>query len=385
MASTFDLSPVAAPPLEHALEDGWTLPASWYSDLGVAALERERVFANTWQYGGPAERVAEPGSFMATEAGHIPVVVTRDSEGVLRAFVNVCRHRAYVIAREHGCRATLQCPYHAWTYGLDGALRNAPRSDREADFDPAHFSLLPVAVETWGPFLFVNPNADAGPLAETLGELPAIVARSGLDLDNLRFHSSGRWPIEANWKIAMENYLECYHCPVAHPGFSKVIDVDPDSYALSVSPTFMSQIGPIRASALSENGSAPYRPVGEVTQSQYHFIWPNTTINIAPGPANISLERYVPDGVGRTIEVTDYWFGTDVPDDIVQEVLEFDAQVGQEDIDLVVTVQAGLLSGAVPQGRLMRESEQLIADFQRRLYDAIAGEGETGVAPTPDL
>ena len=113
-------------------------------------------------------------------------------------------------------------------------------------------------------------------------------------------------------------------------------------------------------------------PVGEVTQSQYHFLWPNTTINISPGPPNIALERWVPDGLGRTIEVTDYWFGADVPVEIVQEVLDFDAQVGQEDTDLVVSVQAGLDSGAVPQGRLMRESEQLIADFQRRLHDAIA-------------
>ena len=113
-------------------------------------------------------------------------------------------------------------------------------------------------------------------------------------------------------------------------------------------------------------------PVGDVTQSQYHFLWPNTTINISPGPQNISLERWVPDGTGRTIEVTDYWFGADVPAEIVEEVLAFDEQVSQEDTDLVLTVQAGLGSGTVPQGRLMRESEQLLADFQRRLYDAVA-------------
>ena len=199
------------------------------------------------------------------------------------------------------------------------------------------------------------------------GELPAIVAASGLDLATLRYHSHHTWPIEANWKVALENYLECYHCPTAHPGFSKVIDVDPDAYGLSVSPTFSSQIGPIRASALTGANNAPYLPVGEVTQSQYHFLFPNTTINIAPGPANISMERWVPDGTGRTIEVTDYWFGADVPAEIVQEILDFDDQVGREDTDLVVSVQAGLNSGTVPQGRLMRESEQLLADFQRRL------------------
>jgi phenylpropionate dioxygenase-like ring-hydroxylating dioxygenase large terminal subunit len=360
------------PPLEHPLEEGWTLPASWYSDPAVAELERERIFTDAWQYGGPAEQVAAPGSFMVTQAAHIPIVVTRDREGVLRGFVNVCRHRAYMVARGSGCRETLQCAYHAWTYELDGSLRRAPRSEREPGFDRADFSLLPVSVDVWGPFLFVNPDPEAAPLAETLGELPAIVAGSGLDLSNLRFHSHHEWPIEANWKVALENYLECYHCPTAHPGFSKVIDVDPDSYALTVSPTFSSQIGPVRASALTGNGNVPYVPVGEVAHSQYHFLWPNTTVNIAPGPANISLERWVPDGTGRTVEVTDYWFGADVPPEIVDEVLEFDDQVGREDTDLVVSVQAGLDSGRVPQGRLMRESEQLIADFQRRVRDAIA-------------
>lgn len=360
------------PAIDNPLEDGWTLPASWYSDTVVAALERERIFARSWQYAGPLEHVSAPGSYMATLAGHIPVVVTRDQEGALRAFVNVCRHRASVIVDGSGCRETLQCPYHAWTYGLDGTLRRAPRSEREEGFDPGGLSLLPVAVDVWGPFVFVNPDAGAAPLADALGTLPAIVARSGLDLSTLRFHSHHEWPIDANWKVALENYLECYHCPVAHPGFSKVIDVDPDAYVLSVSPTFSSQIGPVRASALAAGGGAPYVPEGDVTQSQYHFLWPNTTINIAPGPQNISLERWVPDGAGRTIEVTDYWFGADVPAAVVEEVLDFDDQVGREDTDLVVSVQAGLDTGTVPQGRLMRESERLIADFQRRVHDAIA-------------
>jgi phenylpropionate dioxygenase-like ring-hydroxylating dioxygenase large terminal subunit len=370
--TTFHDPVTTLPPLEHPLEEGWTLPASWYSDPGVAALERERIFSRAWQYGGPAEQVAAPGSYMTTQAGHVPVVVTRDQESVLRAFVNVCRHRAYRVAQGSGCRETLQCAYHAWTYGLDGSLRKAPRSDREGGFDQDDLSLLPVSVDTWGPFLFVNPDPGAAPLAETLGELPAIVARCGLDFSTLRYRHGEAWPIEANWKVALENYLECYHCSVAHPGFSKVIDVDPDAYALSAAPTFSSQIGPIRASALAGNGGAPYVPEGDVTHAQYHFIWPNTTINIAPGPQNISIERWLPDGTGRTSEVTDYWFGNDVPEQLVQEVLEFDAQVAREDTDLVVSVQAGLDAGMVPQGRLMRESEQLIADFQRRLYDALA-------------
>jgi choline monooxygenase len=359
------------PPLEHSLEDGWTLPASWYVDADVAALERDRLFGRAWTYAGAAEWVTEPGSYFAAHIGHVPVAVVRGSDGVLRGLVNVCRHRGHLVVEGTGCRETLQCPYHAWTYDLDGSLRRAPRSEREPGFDPAGLSLAPVSVATWGPFVFVNPDPDAAPLEAALGDLPAIVEKSGLDVGAIRFHSHHEWPIEANWKVVMENFLECYHCPTAHPGFSKVIDVNPDSYLLQVHATFSSQIGPVRASALTGNGSAPYSPQGDVIQSQYHFLFPSTAVNIAPGIPNVSMERYFPNGLGRTIEVTDYYFGTEASAEEIDELMAWDNQVAEEDVSLVQSVQRGLESGAVPQGRLMGESEKLIADFQRRVHDAL--------------
>jgi phenylpropionate dioxygenase-like ring-hydroxylating dioxygenase large terminal subunit len=351
------------PPLPHPLDEGWTLPASWYSDEAVLGLEREQIFASAWQYAGPAEHVAEPESFMASIAGHVPVVVTRDKDGELRGFVNVCRHRGHVVAHGCGSRATLQCPYHAWTYGLDGSLRRAPRSDREAGFDPAGLTLFSVSVDTWGPFVFVNPDAEAPPLAQALGALPEAVAQSGLDLDCLRFHSHVPWEQPVNWKVALENYLECYHCPVAHPGFSKLIDVDPDAYRLSVEGDVSSQFGPLREEARA----------GDMRQSQYHFLWPNTTVNIAPGPQNVSIERWVPLGPRTTVEATDYFFGEGVPAERIEETIEFDTQVATEDVSLVESVQRGLDSRTVVQGRLMPQSEQLVAAFQRRVHDALLG------------
>jgi carnitine monooxygenase subunit len=359
------------PHIERALEDGWTLPASWYTAPAVHERERERLFARSWTYAGPAEWVTEPGSYFAAHIGHIPVAVVRGSDGTLRGLVNVCRHRGHLVVEGAGCRETLQCPYHAWTYGLDGKLRRAPRSEREPGFDGAVLSLAPVSVGTWGPFVFANPDPDAQPLEAALGRLPEIVAQSGLDVGALRFHSHHEWPIEANWKVVMENFLECYHCPTAHPGFSKVIDVSPDSYLLQVHETFSSQIGPIRASALEDNGNAPYMPIGDVAQSQYHFLFPSTTMNLAPGIPNISLERYNPDGLRRTMEVTDYYFGTDASQSDIEELMAWDNQVAEEDVSLVQSVQRGLESGTVPQGRLMAESEQLIADFQRRVHDVV--------------
>jgi len=367
--ATVALSPL--PPLEHPLEDGWTLPATWYTDVAVHERERERLFARAWTYAGPAEWVADPGSYFSAYIGHVPVAIVRGRDGALRGLVNVCRHRGHLVVDGTGCREMLQCPYHAWTYELDGTLRKAPRAEREPGFSAEGLSLAPVSVGTWGPFVFVNPDPEAVPLEAALGRLPEIVAESGLDVGALRFHSHHEWPIEANWKVVMENFLECYHCPTAHPGFSKVIDVNPDAYLLQVHPTFSSQVGPLRAAAVDGNGRSALLPRGDVTQSQYHFLFPSTTVNIAPGIQNISLERYNPDGLRGTIEVTDYYFGVDVPDSEIDELMAWDNQVAQEDVSLVQSVQRGLESGAVPQGRLMTTSEQLIADFQRRVYDAL--------------
>jgi carnitine monooxygenase subunit len=364
-------TPRVPPPLEHPLAEGWTLPASWYVDAGVFELERERIFAGAWVYAGPAEHVADPGSFITVQAGHVPVIVVRGQDGILRGLVNVCRHRGHLVASDRGCRETLQCPYHAWTYDLDGTLRRAPRAEREAGFDPAAFSLLPVSVASWGPFVFVNPDPAALPLEQWLADLPALVGECGIELETLRFHSHHEWPTAVNWKVALENYLECYHCAVAHPDFSRLIDVHPDAYRLLLRPTYTSQVGPVRASALSGDGKAPYDPRGDVTQSQFHHLWPSTTINIAPGPENLSIERWVPTGTRETVEVTDYFFGPRVTQEQIGEVLAFDHQVGMEDIALVEGVQAGLDSRAVPQGRVMAESEQLIVDFQRRVHDAL--------------
>ncbi len=352
------------------ISEGWTLPASWYADDVVWALERDRIFAQTWQYAGRTDQVQEAGSFFVGQAGHVPVLVIRGRDGALRGFVNVCRHRGHPVASGEGCRETLQCPYHAWTYNLDGSLRRAPRAEREASFDPEGLSLVPVSVDTWGPFVFVNPDPESEPLVTTLGALPELIATSGVDLERVRFHSHDEWEIKSNWKVAVENFLECYHCPIAHPGFSKVVDVDPDAYLLTVSERYSSQIGKVRPSALAGNGTASYVPRGDV-QAQYHFIWPNTTISIEAGVPNLAIERWVPTGLRTSVEVTDYFFGEDVTEGQAQEVIDFGTQVGIEDLALCESVQTGLETRMVPQGRLMLESEQLIHDFQKKVVAAI--------------
>jgi choline monooxygenase len=349
------------------LADGRTLPYDWYSDPAVLRLERERIFRRAWQYVARADQVAEPGQFCATEAGGIPVVVVRGQDAALRAFVNVCRHRGSLVCEGEGRRETLQCPYHAWTYDLDGSLRAAPRSDREPGFQKEALGLVPVLVDTWGPFVFVNPDLDAAPLAETLGELPELVAAGGLDVDSLRFLRRSASDYEANWKVCCENYLECYHCQVAHPGFSKVVDVSMDAYMLQESRLFSSQYGPVR-----EAWKGDFDPRGPIERGQFHFLWPNVTINVMPGHANLSIGPVIPAGAERTARFLDYFVGPDVDDDWIRDLLEFDDQVGAEDTVLVERVQRGVRAGGLEHGRLMLDSERLIAHFQGLLLDALA-------------
>jgi phenylpropionate dioxygenase-like ring-hydroxylating dioxygenase large terminal subunit len=343
-----------------------TLPWSWYTDPEVFRLEGERIFRAAWQYAGHVGLVAEPGSYFTFQAGPVPVVVVRDGEE-LRAFVNVCRHRGFAVAQGAGKRSTLQCGYHAWTYGLDGRLRAAPRSDREPGFDPDELSLVPAQAQTWGPLVFVNPDAEAPPLADTLRDLPELVSTAGIDVDTLEFRLRSESAVEANWKVVCENFLECYHCAVAHPGFSGMIDVNPDAYRLVAGETFSSQFGSLRP-----NGRAAYDAEGEVEGGQFHFLWPNMGINIFPGRPNLSIGPIVPAAPGRTERFLDYFFAPDADPGWVDELLAFDDQVGREDRALVEGVQRGVAAGVLERGRLLESSEHLIADFQRRVAQALA-------------
>jgi choline monooxygenase len=325
-----------------------TLPYSWYVDPDVLRREQARIFARSWQYAGRADQVAAPGSYLTTDAGGVPVVVTRDQAGELRAFLNVCRHRGAVLLDGCGERATIQCHYHAWTYNLDGSLRNAPRAEREDGFDAVELSLLPANVGTWGPFLFVNPDPDAAPLDDHLGDLPGIMGRE-LDVDALVFHSRVAFGADANWKIVVENFLECYHCPTAHPSFSEDVDVHPDRYLLEAHPTFGAQF-------------ATQRSTG--ARGQFHLLYPNTGINVFPGPANLSIGPISPAGAGRTERYLDYFFAPDADEEWIRDFFAFDDQVGREDRVLVESVQRGTASGLVERGRLLLSSEPLLAAFQ---------------------
>jgi phenylpropionate dioxygenase-like ring-hydroxylating dioxygenase large terminal subunit len=334
-----------------------TIPWSWYTDPEILRLEQERIFRRSWQYVGHLGQVEEPGDRFASRAGDVAVLVVRDHEGELRAFLNVCRHRGAVLVERDGRAATIQCPYHAWTYALDGSLRVAPRAEREEVFDPGELGLRRLQVETWGPLVFVNPDLDAPPLRRVLGELPALVRDAGLDLEDVRFRKRVPYRLQANWKIVAENYLECYHCPVAHRGFSAAVETDPDSYVLEAHEGYWSQY------CTAKDGGG---------RGQFHLLWPTFRLNVFPGCVNVSVASLVPEGVERSSGFFDYFFGERVADEDVHELLAFDDQVGQEDRQLVESVQRGVRSGLLERGRLLPLSERLVAGFQRRVVDILS-------------
>ena len=343
-----------------------TIPWSWYTDPTVLGLERERIFRRSWQYVGLTADLEEPRSFRATWVGDVPVLLVRDDDGTLRSFLNVCRHRGSLVCEGSGRRATLQCPYHAWTYGLDGRLLSAPRSEREGGIDADELGLVQLRLERWGPFVFVSPDPDGESLSDFLQDVPERIASAGIDVEALRFLSRAESEYEANWKICAENFLECYHCPTAHPGFSAVMDVSPDAYLLETHSGRMSQHGAPRP---EPRGS--YDPSGEVERGQFHLLFPNTVINVMPGRPNLSIGPILPLGPERTYRFLDYLVAHDADEGWIEEALAFDAQVGAEDRVLVERVHAGVRSGVLGEGRLLPRSEQLVAHFQSLVVGAL--------------
>ena len=356
-----------------ALDGGESLPARWYTDPSITERELLFVFRRSWNYVAPLAELAKVGDYVTGHAGNVPVVVVRNDKG-LAGFVNVCRHRRHQVMKGRGNATLMQCGYHAWTYDLSGGLRRAPRSAAEHDFRLEEFPLLPIRAEALGPFVFVNIDAQAPSANECYGPVLDLIAKSGVDLAALQLHSRNEWQARANWKAMLENYLECYHCAVAHPGFSAAIDVRPDVYTLASHGWFSSQAGRVRPAALEGKAKVELYDVrGDVAESQYHFLWPNLTININPGFPNLSVDVWLPNGPNATRGFSEQFFGPGVSEEFAQSLIAFNKQVALEDDQLTDSVQQGLLGGLPEHGRFLANSEQLVIHFQKMVVRALNG------------
>lgn len=232
--------------LAKNLEEGFGLPAHFYDDPEIAALENEMIFNKTWQYACHISQLQKAGDYVVTNAGKTPIMIVKQRDGQLRAFVNACRHRLHSLAKENGSAKLFQCPYHGWTYDLDGQLRNAPRADREPNFDCAKIALIPVAVEQWHQWVYVNPDPDADSLASQVAPVEQMAHEMNTDLSQYEYQSRLEYEMDCNWKLWAENAVECYHCPTMHQySFGQAYDVSPDAYHIGADGINIWNTGPV--------------------------------------------------------------------------------------------------------------------------------------------
>jgi choline monooxygenase len=345
----------------EAIERGLTLPADWYTDPEVLAREEVGIFGREWQYVGHASRLDKPGAYLTVQLGRVPVVVLRDADGELAGYVNVCPHRGHAVALDSGCRGSLQCRYHGWTFGLDGRLRGAPRSDREPGFDAGAIHLRRVQVDAWGPLVFVNPDLQAPSLADTLGGVLDVARERGFDPALHPLRATREWPIRCNWKVMLDNNTECYHCATVHPGFRSEYHVDREHYRVTAFEKSFAHVAP------------PRRPGDGERDEDFHlyYLWP-TFMASGRGRDYFYTYTYVPVDANTTLQRNDYFFPESCSDAEVEHAVEQIACLMREDWDVFERVQIGMRSGLVPNGRLLHDEERLLRHVQRLCFDAVS-------------
>jgi choline monooxygenase len=355
---------------EPELARARTLPAAWYRDPALLAREEERVFARTWQMVGHEGALAKPGDYLTTRVAGEELVLTRDEEGTLRALSNVCRHRAGPVARGAGCRRTLQCAYHGWSYAADGRLLGTPEWEGVQDFDRASVRLPAFRVDTWNGFVFVNLDPGARPLAEWLGEIVPETHRLGLG--RLGFYKRVDYEIACNWKVYVDNYLEGYHIPIVHPGL--FAELDYNAYRVDLREFHSRQHAPIR-SGREESLYRRNLEQGAQPEALYYWLFPNLMLNVYPD--NLQTNVILPLGPERTVTRFE-WFvpdpgrpGLDVE---FEKSLAFSDAVQQEDVRICEDVQRGLQSRTYETGRFSVRRENGVHQFHG-LLSHMLGEG----------
>ena len=309
-----------------------SIPADWYTTTESLERDRAAVLRLGWQYIGSATDVAEAGSFTTGELGSLPIVITRDGDGTLRGFANVCRHRGALIAEGCGKRRTLQCRYHGWTYKLDGSLHRSPGMTLDEEV-----RLPEVAVATLGPLLFAAADPDCEPLETALAPfLELLDDVAGVDHTHLVHRRRLEHTIAANWKVVVENFIECYHCPLVHaetlPGYGD------DDYRIG-------QFGPLHTQHLDDQRFC------------FAYLFPTTQLSAYGGESAF---------VARTIQPLD-----DCDPVAADRYIDWFEHVIGEDKPLCESVQRGLASGALDRGYLNPDAESGLAAFQRLVTDAL--------------
>jgi choline monooxygenase len=329
-----------------ALPEALTIPGPWYVDSRIAELEAQTVFSKTWQMVGRVEQVEKPGQFVTASVADEPVVVVRGNDGVLRGFYNVCRHHAAAVVTEPcGQASILHCPYHGWNYGLDGSLKGMPEFDGVKNFERQKNGLVPLKVETWEKFVFVNLDPEAAPLQQFLGGLVKRVAP--LAVSKLHYFDSRTYDIHCNWKVFVDNYLDGgYHVPHLHKGLNSVLDYK--EYTIENEDRYCLQSSPMVAG--KEDAATATTRQGD--RAWYFWQYPNLMINCYEGYMDTNL--VLPVDVDHCSVIFDFYFGdtSEVRREYNEQSVAVGARVQDEDLGICEAVQRGLKSRAYGAGRL---------------------------------
>ena len=361
-------------PFDRDPEQSFTIPARYYLDEDILEQEKESIFYRNWFYAGHQSQLTEPGCYLTVQVCDQNILVVRDRQGDLRAYYNVCQHRGHELLFGSGKVRTITCPYHAWSYGYDGELKAARNTEKLVDFDKCRFSLKPVQVEVFCGLVFVNLDLGAAPLKQQAASLEKEIRKFCPRVDEVTFAQRDDYDVASNWKMLVDNFLECYHCAPAHKDFVSLVDMD--SYSIEVHGIYSSHVSDAAKTTAS---NAYHFEKGEVDFGYAGwFLWPNLTIWIYPGDPNISVLQMIPHGAGRTIEYQDWYLPNPQPTQQQRDAMVYQRDVLQpEDVGLCESVYRGLQSKGYNQGRFVVDpdrselSEHGVHHFQQLYVDAM--------------
>jgi choline monooxygenase len=340
-----------------------TPPTSWYTDASILELENRTVFSQSWQAIARSGQLAEPGRYITSELVGEPILVVRGTDNILRGFYNVCRHHAAVVMTQHeGTAQQFRCPYHGWTYNLEGALILAPELGGVANFDRATNSLIPVQIASWNRWVFAKLNSEAPSLEDFLGR-DLIERFELLGVESLKWFERRRYTLNCNWKVFVDNYLDGgYHVPHIHGGLNSVLDYT--NYTIETGNRFCLQSSPIVNAKVEAQVSA----VRQGERADYFWIYPNFMINVYEGVMDTNL--VIPRNVDRTEIIFDYYFADTSP--AAQEKnlasIALSEQIQAEDVAICESVHRGLNSRSYSAGRLSVRREAGEHLFHKLLY-----------------